>query len=783
MPQYQINQHIFDASKGELSLDGSVTAVRHKVSELIGYLISHRDRVVSKEELLKELWDHGEYRENSLTQSIREARKLLGDSAQEPTFIRTYPQKGYQWVAETSDLDENLNQPESPEQIPSEMPEKSTRHHWLYPTIGLLLIISLSSIFIWQNQNSDTTDPIEQVAVSDRPSLLILPFINRTERRELSWLESGLSDLVARSLMVQPELRVTPPEASHNLLALSNFSWPISGSNLPDALETVQADIAILGEIREYKDQQVLEIQIHYRTGEVRQGTISAKDLAAASPLIHQQLIRLMQLKGLPSPYAATTSEANKDYLRGLQALQQQGPNLAYHLFSSALLQDESHQEALAYSGYALLKLGQWQQAEKTFDQISLLPNSLLNSQIQLWRAEINFRRGNTQQAAERLNDLVSNQPYRHDTAIAGAYRLLARIAQQSLNWQDYRKWTSLAESFSVSKDDLSVQAERLFYLGNPVQSGLEKDRYNDLMLNGQRLKKALNYYQTLNNLPQVAAAQFAIAQNYYLPLAERKQAMDRAEQLWRKLKLPYELAQLLTYRGFFALQLHKGEEAIAPLDEALAISEELGARWLLNEAKMYRAFAELDQGIDRGNGGDRQALQRAIELYDELIDQDDISKKLKADSLTLQGWAYSELSKFTQAQANQQQALKLYSELGLATSRSYTVYSMMWNHLQQNEPEQVLGLAGEPVESRLQLDYLARAYHSTGDVTAAIATQNRIRNRFPDSWTAADDTLLQQLRSSPTKPMPAPQSAHLVYCESDWYLEPTTPAENNQLN
>ena len=84
-----------DQAENEL---GSEIQLRHKVATLLAYLIEHRDRIVTKDELLRELWQHGDYRENSLTQSIRELRLALGDSAKDSSFIKTFPQRGYQWI-------------------------------------------------------------------------------------------------------------------------------------------------------------------------------------------------------------------------------------------------------------------------------------------------------------------------------------------------------------------------------------------------------------------------------------------------------------------------------------------------------------------------------------------------------------------------------------------------------------------------------------------------------------------------------------------------------------
>ena len=124
MSLYQFAQFHFDHQTGALyerygCADVQEIMLRHKIARLLEYLIQNRDRVVTKDELLNALWDHAEYRESALTQSIRELRKALGDKAQQPLFIRTFPQRGYQWIAETTSKEASTDtEPETPSKRP-----------------------------------------------------------------------------------------------------------------------------------------------------------------------------------------------------------------------------------------------------------------------------------------------------------------------------------------------------------------------------------------------------------------------------------------------------------------------------------------------------------------------------------------------------------------------------------------------------------------------------------------------------------------------------------------
>ncbi len=72
--------------------------LRAKSFELLKYLARNAGRVVSKDELLTAVWNGLAVTEDSLTQSIHDVRRALGDAEQK--LIRTVPRRGYLFAAE-----------------------------------------------------------------------------------------------------------------------------------------------------------------------------------------------------------------------------------------------------------------------------------------------------------------------------------------------------------------------------------------------------------------------------------------------------------------------------------------------------------------------------------------------------------------------------------------------------------------------------------------------------------------------------------------------------------
>jgi DNA-binding winged helix-turn-helix (wHTH) protein/Tol biopolymer transport system component len=94
---------ILDPARRLLLRDDSPVPVTPKCFDMLAFLIQHRDRVVSKEELLSHLWPDTVVEEATLTQHVYLLRRALHDSEEGGRFIATVPRRGYRFVAAVSD--------------------------------------------------------------------------------------------------------------------------------------------------------------------------------------------------------------------------------------------------------------------------------------------------------------------------------------------------------------------------------------------------------------------------------------------------------------------------------------------------------------------------------------------------------------------------------------------------------------------------------------------------------------------------------------------------------
>lgn len=106
--RYLLGRHSLDLSKLELSLDGDIIHVEPQVFDVLAYLVEHRDRVVTKEELLDEVWNSRFVSESALTSRVKAARYALGDDGATQASIRTIRGRGFRFVGPVRIDDDGL---------------------------------------------------------------------------------------------------------------------------------------------------------------------------------------------------------------------------------------------------------------------------------------------------------------------------------------------------------------------------------------------------------------------------------------------------------------------------------------------------------------------------------------------------------------------------------------------------------------------------------------------------------------------------------------------------
>jgi TolB-like protein len=161
--QFVFDDYVLDEDRRELTLGGQVVTVGPQVFDLLLHLVRNRDRVVSKDDLLKAVWSGRIVSESTITSHINAVRKAIGDTGEEQRLVRTVARKGYRFVGEVGEaLQPDWQGPHEP---PSKIPEQT-------PPSALLL--------------------------PDKPSISVLPFQNLSGDPEQEYFADGVvEDIIA----------------------------------------------------------------------------------------------------------------------------------------------------------------------------------------------------------------------------------------------------------------------------------------------------------------------------------------------------------------------------------------------------------------------------------------------------------------------------------------------------------------------------------------------------------------------------------------------------------
>ncbi len=112
--KYLFDGVVADPRLLSLERQGVLLELEPKAVRVLFYLIQNRNRVVTKDELIAEVWEGAFVSDNSLTRVVAQIRKQLGDNARAPRYIETSSTVGYRFIADVSVATPDTRNPPSP---------------------------------------------------------------------------------------------------------------------------------------------------------------------------------------------------------------------------------------------------------------------------------------------------------------------------------------------------------------------------------------------------------------------------------------------------------------------------------------------------------------------------------------------------------------------------------------------------------------------------------------------------------------------------------------------
>ena len=585
--RYRFEQCEVDPAGYRLLVRGEPVPIEPRVFELVVYLIEHRARVISKDELLERLWAGKYVTESTLTRAVYEARRALGDDSREQRIIKTLHSRGYQFVAalnedardetdETRDLDSQPSPSTAPADTPSsELVAQPTRPHarrWFPIALVLGLIAIVAAGGLW-DRGSMHQAPRERIA--------IMPFSIDANAADLDWAELGLPGLLAETLDQRANMVVFPANRVRQALLQRGVALDAPQQEQVRALRNVfGVDHVLFAHVgRERAQLQVgydlLSAEGHAVAGMTRGRGAGSLAIALARTIANE--IDVAYEAGVPLRKIGPDEFVNEAFARGLQA--QLGGQLedSVRYFEICLSNDPSNGWAQYELGNSFRLLSRWPEAARAYEM------------------------ARTRGAEDGDPNL--------DASAATGLGLLA--------WRQGRL-DEAERSFEEARAKFEAIDRRANLAAAYGNLGILADNRRDYVTARRYYERALALYLTEGE----RAGESAVYSN--LAVIERKlgnmdaaaKLQQRAVDLQRRIGLNQMLVFSLAHLGEIERERGRWNEARAAIDASLEFAQL--ARDRLGEADALAARAALARDFERLDDAATD-LRAAYSIYEEL--------------------------------------------------------------------------------------------------------------------------------------------------------------------
>jgi TolB-like protein/DNA-binding winged helix-turn-helix (wHTH) protein len=207
--RYVLGEFELEPETHRLLKSGEQIHLSNKPFKVLTFLIEHRNRIVSREELLEHFWDGHDVYEETLTRCIATIRKALSDSTDIPRFIETKWAEGYRFVHPVEEVASDFEiertraikivvEEESETQA---LPSRTVFSWNRAKTIAALAVVAFVAIGagMWYRSSTRTAD-VRSVAV--------IPLRNLTGNDENTYICDGISESVLTALSQYSDLKV-----------------------------------------------------------------------------------------------------------------------------------------------------------------------------------------------------------------------------------------------------------------------------------------------------------------------------------------------------------------------------------------------------------------------------------------------------------------------------------------------------------------------------------------------------------------------------------------------
>ena len=307
---FQFGEFQMDARARTLRREKAIVTLNFRAFDLLLYFVQNPGKVLTRDELLKNVWADAFVDENNLAQSISALRRALEEKPGDNSYIVTLPGRGYQFVtpvqvvaagglsivADVASADSHGSRgllfeertirtsviTEEKEQL--SLPAPRNRAALRLIVVLAVAATSVAGYYAWtqfhrvQPRNPDAAISSTGSPPAPRRSVAVLGFSNLSGRPEEGWLSTALAEMLSTELEAGEKLRLVSGED----IARTKLDLPLadadslSRNTLARLHKDLDSDLIVLGSYTALGEKPGTRIRLDLRL----QDTVAGETIA-----------------------------------------------------------------------------------------------------------------------------------------------------------------------------------------------------------------------------------------------------------------------------------------------------------------------------------------------------------------------------------------------------------------------------------------------------------------------------------------------------------------------
>lgn len=347
---FQYDNYSIDTNNFHLLKNNVQIPLEPQTIDLIIYLVKNRNRLITRTELIDNIWQGRIVSDTSLSNQIKSARQAFGDDGQRQQVIKTIHGRGYQFIAEIKELTTT-----KPNKI---IPSINYQRRYKLVVMSLILLITFIIVNqFWQQTASSKTD-------ADIRKIAVLPFINTKPNTDTDYLGFAIADQIIGELAYLQNMAVRP-SGSIRKYSTQDYDPIIVGNEL-------NVDFILTGNYLSFENKirlniELVEIETNTLVWRGKQIEVSYQNAFELQDIVAQRVIEGLKIKFSSHEINRITKDISNNplayeyYLRSIAFEHTtQGHQLALKMIKKSIELDDKYAPAYVQLGDRIRRLAQY---------------------------------------------------------------------------------------------------------------------------------------------------------------------------------------------------------------------------------------------------------------------------------------------------------------------------------------------------------------------------------------------------------------------------------------